>query len=160
MIAGRRLFTGVRVDNSAVPFVGAVMKFIGQEDTFEQMKRSGSLQAGFDYMQEQKERYDISWDRVKRTFSQAWDDFEITSPIASLRRSFGQFFSDLWNLERRLGGAQARAPRLLVADPARQRIAAPVAAVLSIIGVISRRGLGHQSSTSRASAASACAIRP
>lgn len=96
MIAGRRLFTGVSVDNSAVPFVGAVMTFIGQGETFDQMKQSGSLEDGFRYMKEQQERYDISWDRVRRTFSQAWDDFELTAPIESLERSFGQFFRDLF----------------------------------------------------------------
>lgn len=95
VLIGRRLFTGETVNASPTDFVGAFMTFIGAEDTFEQMKQSGSLQKGFDEIRGGLRTYDISWDRVQRVFSRAEDEFEWTSPIDSLLRIFGPFFSDV-----------------------------------------------------------------
>ncbi|MDJ0824934.1 MAG: DUF4157 domain-containing protein [Rhodobacter sp.] len=95
VLIGRRLFTGQSVNPSAIDYVGAFMKFIGADETFEQMKQSGSLQKGFDAIKEGLTTYDITWDRVKGLFSRAIDDFEWTAPISSFTRVFREFFSDV-----------------------------------------------------------------
>lgn len=95
VLIGRRLFTGQSVNPSAVDYVGVFMKFIGADETFEQMKQSGSLQKGFDAIKEGLTTYDITWDRVKGLFARAIDDFEWTAPISSFTRVFREFFSDV-----------------------------------------------------------------
>lgn len=95
VLIGRRLFTGQTVNPSAIDYVGAFMKFIGADETFEQMKQSGSLQKGFDEIRAGLVTYDITWDRVRRTFDRAYDEFEWTSPIESFTRIFGPFFRDV-----------------------------------------------------------------
>ena len=95
VLIGRRLFTGQTVNPSAVDYVGAFMKFIGANETFEQMKQSGSLQKGLDAIREGLVTYNITWERVKGLFSRASDDFEWTAPIESFTRVFRDFFSDV-----------------------------------------------------------------
>lgn len=95
VLVGRRLFTGQTVNPSATDYVGAFMTFIGAGETFQQMKQSGSLQKGFDQIKAGLSTHDISWERVKRTFDQAYDEFEWTSPIDSFTRIFGPFFADI-----------------------------------------------------------------
>lgn len=95
VLIGRRLFTGQSVRQDAMSYVGAFMKFIGADETFEQMKESGSLERGFRKIREGAEKYDINWARVRNLFSRAYDEFEFTSPIASLKRIFKPFFLDV-----------------------------------------------------------------
>lgn len=95
VFSGKRLFTEEHVPQTAVSYCGAFMKFIGAEQTFEQMKQSGSLERGFAAIKDGAERHDITWNRVKRTFARAYDEFEWTSPIESLQRIFGAFFADV-----------------------------------------------------------------
>ncbi len=95
VLIGRRLFTGETINPSATDFVGAFMKFIGAEETFEQMKQSGSLERGFSAIREGLTTYDITWDRVRRTFARARDDFDWLSPIDSFVDIFGPFFRDV-----------------------------------------------------------------
>lgn len=97
VMIGRRLFTGKSVTQNAMSYVGAFMKFIGAEETFEQMKQSGSLEDGFQKIREGAEKYNLNWPRVRELFSRAYDDFEWTSPISSLKRIFKPFFTDLFN---------------------------------------------------------------
>jgi hypothetical protein len=95
VLIGRRLFTGETVPQTALNFVGAFMKFIGADETFEQMKQSGSLQRGFDHIRDSLREHDLTWDRVQRVFAQARDEFDWWSPIDSFRSIFGPFFSDV-----------------------------------------------------------------
>ncbi len=95
VLIGRRLFTGATVQQDAMSYVGAFMNFIGANETFDQMKESGSLERGFQTIRDGAERYDLNWPRVRDMFSRAYDDFEWTSPISSLTRIFAPFFSDL-----------------------------------------------------------------
>ena len=95
VLIGRRLFTGETVNAGAVEFVGAFMKFLGADETFEQMKQSGSLEKGFDEIKQGLTTYDITWDRVKRVFARAEDEFDWWSPIESFKSIFGPFFSDV-----------------------------------------------------------------
>lgn len=95
VLIGRRLFTGETLNPSALDFVGAFMRFIGAEETFEQMKQSGSLEKGFAEIKAGLTTYDITWDRVQRTFERARDEFDWWSPIDSFNTIFGPFFRDV-----------------------------------------------------------------
>ena len=97
VLIGRRLFTGKSVRQDAMSYVGAFMKFIGADETFEQMKESGSLENGFRKIREGAEKYNLNWPRVRNLFSRAYDEFEWTSPIDSLKRIFKPFVSDLFS---------------------------------------------------------------
>lgn len=97
VLIGRRLFTGQTVQQTPAAYVGAFMGFIGADESFEQMKQSGSLERGFQTIRDGAERYDLNWARVRNIFSRAYDTFEWTSPIDSFRRIFGPFFRDLLN---------------------------------------------------------------
>lgn len=94
-IIGRRLFTGETVPPSADGFIGPFMKFIGADETYEQMKQSGSLQRGYDHIRGALSSHDLTWSRVERVFNQAMDDFDWLSPIESFKAIFVPFFKDV-----------------------------------------------------------------
>jgi len=95
VLTGRRLFTHETVPQDAMSYVGAFMQFIGQKETFEQMKQSGSLERGFQAIREGAEQHDLNWARVQRVFSDAYDSFEWTAPIESIKRIFAPFLRDV-----------------------------------------------------------------
>src|SRR5690606_27615353 len=97
---------------SAADYVGAFMRFIGAQDTFEQMKQSGALERGFAEIRTGLVRHDITWERVRTTFARAADEFDWLSPVASFRAIFLPFFNDLLAF----GGTVLRVIAELVAE--------------------------------------------
>lgn len=95
VIIGRKLFTGETVTRTATNFLGAFMRFVGAEETFEQMQQSGTIESGFQYISDRFAEYDLTWDRVNRVFQSAYDDFDWWSPIESFTSIFSPFFSDV-----------------------------------------------------------------
>lgn len=112
VVTGRRLFTRETVTASAADYVGAFMRFIGAQDTFEQMKQSGALERGFAEIRTGLVRHDITWERVRTTFARAADEFDWLSPVASFRAIFLPFFNDLLAF----GGTVLRVIAELVAE--------------------------------------------
>ena len=94
-IIGRRLFTGETLSPSTDGLLGPFMKFVGAEETYEQMKKSGSLQRGYEFIKGSLASHDLSWNRVKRVFADAYDNFSWTSPIESFKQIFVPFFRDV-----------------------------------------------------------------
>ncbi|AML51915.1 DUF4157 domain-containing protein [Falsihalocynthiibacter arcticus] len=145
VLIGRRLFTGATVQQDAMSYVGAFMNFIGANETFEQMKDSGSLERGFQTIREGADRYNLNWPRVRDMFSRAYDDFEWTSPISSLSRIFSPFFSDLVNF----GILILKVVAELVAEafvigfgPLGQEVWEKIKAIGEVIGLVLENPLG------------------
>lgn len=95
VLIGKRLFTGEPVPQDAMSYVGAFMKFVGADETFENMKKSGSLEKGFQTIRDSARTHDLTFARVTRIFDDAYDNFSWTSPIESFTAIFGPFFADV-----------------------------------------------------------------
>ncbi len=95
VLIGKRLFTGESVPQDATSYVGAFMKFVGADETFENMKKSGSLEKGFQTIRDSARTHDLTFARVTRIFDDAYDNFSWTSPIESFTAIFGPFFADV-----------------------------------------------------------------
>lgn len=95
VLIGKRLFTGESVPQDAMSYVGAFMKFVGADETFENMKQSGSLEKGFQTIRDSARTHDLTFARVTRIFDEAYDNFSWTSPIESFTAIFGPFFADV-----------------------------------------------------------------
>lgn len=145
VVIGRRLFTGQTLNPSAIDYVGAFMKFIGQDETFEQMKQSGSLEKGFAEIKQGLVDHDLTWDRVQKVFSRAGDEFDWWSPIESFNRIFSPFFSDVVSF----GIKVAKIIALLVAEafvigfgPLGAQVWEKIKAIGDVIGLVVADPLG------------------
>ena len=94
-VSGRRLFTGETVPSGAMEFAGVFLRFVGQEEVYTNLQKSGALERGYREIRQGLDDHDLSWDRIGRTFRQAVSEFDLLSPIDSLMRVFRPFFADL-----------------------------------------------------------------
>ena len=145
VLIGRRLFTGETVRQDAMSYVGAFMRFVGADETFDQMRQSGSLERGFQTIREGAVRHDLTWSRVKTTFEQAYDAFEWTAPVESLTRIFGPFFADVLAF----GGLVLKTVAELVAEafvigfgPMGREVWAKIKAIGEVIGLVLENPFG------------------
>ncbi len=80
-------------------FRGAAGLLPGGTKLFDRLNEGGALDATFDWIESQISQYDLTWSRVKKLWSLAWDRMGITEGISGnvriFKNSFSGFFSDV-----------------------------------------------------------------
>ncbi|WP_318186622.1 M35 family metallo-endopeptidase [Pelagicoccus enzymogenes] len=80
-------------------FRGAAGLLPGGTKLFDRLNEGGALDAAFAWIESQITQYDLTWSRVKKLWSLAWDRMGITEGISGnvriFKNTFSGFFSDI-----------------------------------------------------------------
>ncbi|HEX6144673.1 MAG TPA: DUF4157 domain-containing protein, partial [Geminicoccaceae bacterium] len=155
VIIGQDPISGDRVERNAINIIGGFMGLLGPlgNQAFEWLKESKILEEAFAWVKGKLTEYNITVERIWDVVRGAWDAFELTSPIASLKRHFGPLVSDIKNfaidallkmLEFAIRGA------LRLAGGLGDQIWGVIAQGIEVIGLIAKDPLGFARNLFRA----------
>ncbi|GGF24369.1 eCIS core domain-containing protein [Hymenobacter cavernae] len=95
VIIGKDPFTDEVVDRSPVNLVRGFMSLMDNgEERFRHMQESGALQRAFDWFNQETSSRNLTWERIKGTFTAVWDTLTpdaVLHPLETIGRIVGLF---------------------------------------------------------------------
>lgn len=89
VVVGRDLITNEPVERTPTSLVREFMIMIGQEEKFDQLQQSGGIQSAFDWVENELQARDLTWERVSTDFAEILDQMSVWEPVASYERLMG-----------------------------------------------------------------------